>query len=117
MSTTATVAPSPVDALHDSSALIWSRPHRSGRRGSLVAAPAAPAVATRPTAQAAAEWHRATQAEIVKMVWAHPAITHSYFKNADGEIHTVSPWRLDEYWAAVREPDWSQFIITKGDRS
>ena len=36
---------------------------------------------------------------------------HSYFKNADGEIHTVSPWRLNEYWAAVREPDWSQFVI------
>jgi 4-hydroxyacetophenone monooxygenase len=48
------------------------------------------------------------------MVWAHPAITHSYFKNADGEIHTVSPWRLDEYWSAVREPDWSQFVITEG---
>ncbi|MEO6793335.1 MAG: NAD(P)/FAD-dependent oxidoreductase [Mycobacterium sp.] len=70
-----------------------------------------------PTAQAAAEWHRATQDEITKMVWAHPAIKHSYFKNADGEIHTVSPWRLDEYWSAVREPDWSQFVIKEGDVS
>ncbi|NDJ89143.1 flavin-containing monooxygenase [Mycolicibacter kumamotonensis] len=70
-----------------------------------------------PTAQAATEWHRATQEEIVKMVWAHPAVKHSYFKNADGEIHTVSPWRLDEYWSAVREPNWSQFIIVEGDRS
>lgn len=67
-----------------------------------------------PTAQAAAEWHKATQDEIVKMVWAHPAIKHSYFKNADVEIHTVSPWRLDEYWSAVREPDWSQFVIRQG---
>lgn len=67
-----------------------------------------------PTARAAAEWHRATQEEINKTVWAHPAIKHSYFKNADGEIHTVSPWRLDQYWAAVREPDWSQFVIRQG---
>ncbi len=67
-----------------------------------------------PTARAAAEWHRATQEEIKKTVWAHPAIKHSYFKNADGEIHTVSPWRLDQYWAAVREPDWSQFVIRQG---
>lgn len=66
-----------------------------------------------PTAQAAAEWHQATQVAISKTVWAHPAIKHSYFKNADGEIHTVSPWRLDEYWSAVREPDWSQFVIAK----
>lgn len=67
-----------------------------------------------PTAEAAAEWHRATQDAIKKTVWAHPAIKHSYFKNADGEIHTVSPWRLDEYWSAVREPDWSQFVIRQG---
>jgi len=64
-----------------------------------------------PTAEAAAAWHQRTQAEIKKMVWSHPAVTHSYFKNADGEIHTVSPWRLPEYWAAVREPDWSEFVI------
>ncbi|OBA79093.1 4-hydroxyacetophenone monooxygenase [Mycobacterium sp. 1164966.3] len=63
-----------------------------------------------PTAEAATAWHQRTQTEIKKMVWSHPAVKHSYFKNADGEIHTVSPWRLNEYWAAVREPDWSQFI-------
>lgn len=67
-----------------------------------------------PTAEAATEWHRRTQAEIKQMVWSHPAVKHSYFKNADGEIHTVSPWRLNEYWTAVREPDWSQFVIRKG---
>ncbi len=63
-----------------------------------------------PTAEATSEWHRRTQAEIKTMVWSHPAVKHSYFKNADGEIHTVSPWRLPEYWAAVRAPDWSKFI-------
>lgn len=70
-----------------------------------------------PSVQAATRWHRATQAAIAQTVWAHPAVKHSYFKNADGEIHTVSPWRLDEYWSAVREPDWSQFVITEGARS
>ncbi|WP_204080537.1 flavin-containing monooxygenase [Mycobacterium riyadhense] len=64
-----------------------------------------------PTAAAATEWHQRTQAEIKKMVWSHPAVKHSYFKNAEGEIHTVSPWRLSEYWAAVREPDWNQFVL------
>jgi 4-hydroxyacetophenone monooxygenase len=64
-----------------------------------------------PAAEAAKEWHQRTQAEIKNMVWSHPAVKHSYFKNADGEIHTVSPWRLNEYWAAVREPDWSQFLV------
>jgi len=64
-----------------------------------------------PTPEAATAWHERTQAEIKNMVWSHPAVKHTYFKNADGEIHTVSPWRLPEYWAAVREPDWSQFIL------
>ena len=64
-----------------------------------------------PKAEAAFDWHQRTQTQIKKMVWAHPAVKHSYFKNADGEIHTVSPWRLNEYWAAVREPDWSQFVV------
>ncbi|WP_421845557.1 flavin-containing monooxygenase [Mycobacterium sp.] len=64
-----------------------------------------------PTDDAATEWHRRTQAEIETMVWSHPAVKHSYFKNADGEIHTVSPWRLKEYWAATRMPDWSQFVL------
>ena len=73
-------------------------------------------VCIEPTAAAATAWHHRTQTEIKKMVWSHPAVKHSYFKNADGEIHTVSPWRLDEYWAAVREPDWSQFVVRKGEQ-
>lgn len=64
-----------------------------------------------PKAEAATEWHRRTQSQIKKMVWSHPAVKHSYFKNADGEIHTVSPWRLNQYWAAVRQPDWSHFVV------
>lgn len=64
-----------------------------------------------PTVDAAAIWHRRAQDEIKKTVWSHPTVKHTYFKNPEGEIHTVSPWRLDEYWAAVREPDWSQFVL------
>lgn len=62
-----------------------------------------------PLPEPTAEWHRRSQEEIRKTVWAHPSIKHSYFKNADGEIHTVSPWRLSTYHAAVYEPIWSDF--------
>ena len=64
-----------------------------------------------PLPEPAAAWHRRTQDKITKTVWAHPAVRHSYFKNADGEIHTVSPWRLCEYRAALQDPDWSQFRV------
>ncbi len=57
------------------------------------------------------EWHRRSQERITATVWAHPAVEHSYFKNADGEIHTVSPWRLCEYRAALADPDFTRFRV------
>ncbi|MUL82572.1 MULTISPECIES: NAD(P)/FAD-dependent oxidoreductase [unclassified Mycolicibacterium] len=56
-------------------------------------------------------WHRRSQEAIRQTVWAHPSVKHSYFKNADGEIHTVSPWRLSEYRSAISEPIWSDFTV------
>ncbi|CDP86714.1 MULTISPECIES: flavin-containing monooxygenase [Mycolicibacterium] len=56
-------------------------------------------------------WHQRSQEAIRLTVWAQPSIKHSYFKNADGEIHTVSPWRLSEYRSAIDEPVWSDFTV------
>ncbi|CQD23199.1 4-hydroxyacetophenone monooxygenase [Mycolicibacterium conceptionense] len=56
-------------------------------------------------------WHQRSQEAIRLTVWAQPSIKHSYFKNADGEIHTVSPWRLSEYRSAINEPVWSDFTV------
>ncbi|MEN4401781.1 flavin-containing monooxygenase [Mycolicibacterium senegalense] len=56
-------------------------------------------------------WHQRSQEAIRLTVWAQPSIKHSYFKNADGEIHTVSPWRLSEYRSAISEPVWSDFTV------
>jgi 4-hydroxyacetophenone monooxygenase len=57
------------------------------------------------------DWHRRTQAEIQTMVWAQPSIRHSHFKNAHGEIHTLSPWPLIDYWRWTKEPDLTEFIM------
>lgn len=69
------------------------------------------AASMEPLAEPTAAWHRRTQEKITQTVWAHPAVEHSYFKNDDGEIHTVSPWRLCEYRSALQDPDWSQFSV------
>ena len=58
------------------------------------------------------DWHARTQAEITTYVWSHPSIEHSFFKNADGEIHGLSPWRLVDYWAWTKEPDLSDFTFS-----
>ena len=35
----------------------------------------------------------------------------SFFKNAYGEIHGLSPWRLVDYWAGTRTPDPDDFVF------
>lgn len=57
------------------------------------------------------DWHARTQAEMRTLVWAQPSVRHSYYKNAAGEIHTLSPWRLVDYWAWTRRPDLSDFAV------
>ena len=64
-----------------------------------------------PTTDATEEWRAQSQEAIKMTVWAHPSIKHSYFKNPNGEIHTVSPWKLYEYHEAVREPQWADFVL------
>jgi 4-hydroxyacetophenone monooxygenase len=64
-----------------------------------------------PRAEVAAEWHARSQAEIQTLVWSHPSVTSSFFKNTDGEIHIVSPWRLVDYWTWTNEPDVTEFIL------
>lgn len=48
------------------------------------------------------DWVRRSQEEMATMVWAHPSVEHSFYKNADGEVYTLSPWRLVDYWAWTR---------------
>jgi 4-hydroxyacetophenone monooxygenase len=57
------------------------------------------------------DWHQRTQAEIKTLVWSQPSIKHSFFKNAYGEVHGLSPWRLVDYWTWTRELDVDDFVI------
>lgn len=72
--------------------------------------------AMEPTPEATEEWRGRSQRAIAQTVWAHPSIAHSYFKNSAGEIHTVSPWKLHEYHAAVRKPVWSDYLLRGAER-
>ncbi|MGB6060027.1 MAG: hypothetical protein WBF71_17355 [Microthrixaceae bacterium] len=57
------------------------------------------------------DWHARSQAELQKLVWSQPTIKHSFFKNADGEIHGLSPWRLVDYWTWTRSADLADFDV------
>jgi 4-hydroxyacetophenone monooxygenase len=52
------------------------------------------------------------QAEISQLVWAHPSITHSHYKNPAGKVYTLSPWSIDEYWELTRVLDADDYLVT-----
>jgi len=58
------------------------------------------------------DWVARSQAEMAKMVWSQPSIKHSFYKNADGDVYTLSPWRLVDYWTWTRQPDPGDFVIS-----
>lgn len=62
-----------------------------------------------PRAEVAEAYHARHQAEIKNLVWSHSSIKHSWFKNQSGDIHTVSPWRLVDYWEWTKRPDLDDF--------
>jgi 4-hydroxyacetophenone monooxygenase len=57
------------------------------------------------------QWYARCQAELATMVWSQPTITHSYYKNDDGLVHSLSPWRLVDYWTWTRTPDPDHFVL------
>jgi 4-hydroxyacetophenone monooxygenase len=50
-------------------------------------------------------WYRRCQAELATMVWSQPSIKHSFYKDAAGLVHSLSPWRLVDFWSWTRTPD------------
>jgi 4-hydroxyacetophenone monooxygenase len=55
-----------------------------------------------------AEWH---QREISQLVWAHPSITHSHYKNPAGKVYTLSPWPIDQYWELTRHLERDDYVF------
>ncbi|MBJ7339188.1 NAD(P)-binding domain-containing protein [Mycolicibacterium sp.] len=57
------------------------------------------------------DWVRRSQEEMRTMVWSQPSIAHSFYKNADGDVYSLSPWRLVDYWTWTRTPDLADFTF------
>ena len=51
------------------------------------------------------------QAELDTMVWSHPSIRNSWYRNPEGRIYILSPWRLVDYWTWTRAPELSEFVL------
>ena len=57
------------------------------------------------------EYNERLQAELETMIWAHPSIRNSWYRNDSGSIYILSPWRLVDYWSWTRKPDADAFIL------
>ena len=64
------------------------------------------------TAAAHDAYNERLQAELDTMIWGHPSIKHSWYRNDAGKIFILSPWRLVDYWSWTREPDLADFTLT-----
>jgi 4-hydroxyacetophenone monooxygenase len=51
------------------------------------------------------------QHEIGQLVWSHPSITHSHYKNPQGKVFTLSPWSIDRYWEWTRAVDTADYVV------
>jgi 4-hydroxyacetophenone monooxygenase len=49
------------------------------------------------------------QKEIGELVWSHPSISHSHYKNSKGKVFTLSPWPLDQYWEWTRHVERADY--------
>jgi 4-hydroxyacetophenone monooxygenase len=57
------------------------------------------------------EYNERLQAELATMVWSHPSIRHSWYRNDEGRIYILSPWRLVDYWRWTKAPDAGDFVV------
>ena len=58
------------------------------------------------------DWYARSQAELDTMVWSQPSIKHSFYRDDHGRVHSLSPWRLVDYWAWTRAPDRDDFAFS-----
>jgi 4-hydroxyacetophenone monooxygenase len=68
-------------------------------------------VSLEPKPEVHADYYERTQRELEGLVWSSPAVKHSWFKNPEGKIHVLSPWRLVDYWRWTSAPDLTDFRV------
>ena len=63
------------------------------------------------TTRAHDEYNERLQDEMTRMIWSHPSIRNSWYRNDEGKVFILSPWRLVDYWQWTREPNPDDFSL------
>jgi 4-hydroxyacetophenone monooxygenase len=51
------------------------------------------------------------RAEIDQLIWSHPTIEHTHYKNRNGKIFTLSPWPIEVYWEWTHTVDAADYVL------
>jgi 4-hydroxyacetophenone monooxygenase len=54
------------------------------------------------------DYNRAVDAAHARMVWTHPAM-NNWYRNDEGRVVAVLPWRIVEYWEMTRTADLADY--------
>jgi 4-hydroxyacetophenone monooxygenase len=57
------------------------------------------------------QYNRRLDEALAAMVWSHPSIKSSWYRNSKGKLTVLSPWRLVDYWNWTREPQLEDFEL------
>ncbi|MFB1296479.1 flavin-containing monooxygenase [Mycobacterium sp. pW049] len=71
------------------------------------------AASAEPLAEVCSDYDRRSQERLQTMVYAHPAVSSSYYKNAAGELPTLFAWRIADYWKWTHRPNPGDYSFTK----
>ena len=63
------------------------------------------AASAMPKAAVCTDYDRRSQERLKTMVYSHPSVTSSYYKNSAGELPTLFAWRIVDYWKWTHRPD------------
>ena len=53
-------------------------------------------------------YNERVDAEHAELVWTHPGM-RNWYRNAQGRVFAVMPWRLVDYWQMTHEPNLTEF--------
>ena len=56
-------------------------------------------------------YNRRLQDTLARSIWSHPAVAHSWYRNAQGRVTVLSPWKLLDYWNWTREPRLDDYHV------
>ena len=58
------------------------------------------------------DYNERLQQALELMVWSHPSIKSSWYRNDAGRVTVLSPWKLIDYWEWTQQPDLDDYHLS-----